>query len=1247
MSWPVFRMAVDQLGRVNDVLAMAASKSNTSVSELGQALRTAAPAANAVGMSIEQAVAALGGLANAGFKGAMAGTALKMMLVKLTSPSKEAAETLAQLGVSVLDSEGNFRGLIPILKDLAGTNLGLAEAASIFGEEAAAAAIALIGQAREAEKLTGKLLLAKGAAEEMARVMQDNLKGAITRLESSIEGFWMLIGGPMLGSAEMMVVALNLVMDAVNGLLQTVDPFGAYLAGFIEIVGVLVAGLGGLLFVVGSLATVWQKYMEIIGRSNLVLNITAKLLNLLGIEITATEIKAKAAALTMNGLKLAFLQMGRAAKSALLALAANPFAWLAAAATAAVIALNHMANAWRKLMEQARTARDEADGLRETIQDLTEAHDRAAIGSREQRDAALALKKKLTELSKENTGLGDSFRRAAASIDDSTGAIKDHGQALNELDFEIAQKQVRSLTMEIQAMSMKMEAAKTIGQADFGAILNNAGRLLAIFLQLGTADFKGFYNSWKQWFYEIEVASRKAQAELQNFVKSSLDDMIALGQIDPSMSLKEFEVYLNSIGHLSQEMKDLYLTAFVSMRQANRNFADSGEYVELSLEEQKEALLSIIAEEVGALDELQRKHIEAAEASEKANRNRNLAMEDPGNTLAMMAEMETGVKDYYTKIGDQLLEERNKAWSELKKQMDKTADDINRVAQIEIQMANNTANEKIRILKRETTLGVKSKREAELEKTAIEMEAARRTEEIRRQAAEKIRSEMGRESEQYQNAARAVVEAARQTAAKRIEYANQVKDAQVTMLAEFKQKARDAYGKAVDEARKWSNEIKNIEAAKAREQEHYADRIRELNRMQMSEESARLDKIREANEKMAKAEEDLARLKKDKQPTREDADAVVSLFKEAESAIWNTVDKERKSSISRAKRDMEEISRGIQQALDIKKTAAQSELDNALKKARELEKVLEKLKEPVDLSIEIKTMEDVDKVLADFAKTREELGRLAQSLNLPELKLVVDPKNDQTLQDLKKKLTELTGKVEIDSDPEKALSGIDRVKERLDALPKKVVIPVVLEAPESSSSIPQKAEGGLLPGQSPNPRADNILAWLTAGEFIHPVDVVKHYGLRFMEAIRRKEFPVNLARMARGGLTAGYRAAARSINYALPKFSLPSFAVGGAVFSGHISPDYVYLRFLNAMDQMAMINERIAAKAADAAKMQELAAERWGGVMGQMISVGLAGGGLGAGTINIHLNGSRLTDAEFEKQLGRVLKRFQLRRSGG
>ena len=129
---------------MNDVLARTASNFNTSVSELRQASRTAAPAVNAVGMNIEQAVVILGYLGNVGFKGAAAGTVLEMLLLKLTSPSPNAAEILAQLGVSVLDSEGNFLGLVPILNYLTVTKICLAEAVGIFGEEVASAAIVLM-----------------------------------------------------------------------------------------------------------------------------------------------------------------------------------------------------------------------------------------------------------------------------------------------------------------------------------------------------------------------------------------------------------------------------------------------------------------------------------------------------------------------------------------------------------------------------------------------------------------------------------------------------------------------------------------------------------------------------------------------------------------------------------------------------------------------------------------------------------------------------------------------------------------------------------------------------------------------------------------------------------------------------------------------------------------------------------------------------------------------------------------------
>jgi len=54
---------------------------------------------------------------------------------------------------------------------------------------------------------------------------------------------------------------------------------------------------------------------------------------------------------------------------------------------------------------------------------------------------------------------------------------------------------------------------------------------------------------------------------------------------------------------------------------------------------------------------------------------------------------------------------------------------------------------------------------------------------------------------------------------------------------------------------------------------------------------------------------------------------------------------------------------------------------------------------------------------------------------------------------------------------------------------------------------PAFAEGGEIPGRSPSSRADNILVRATAGEFIHPVHVVRYYGKDTMEAIRRKIIP--------------------------------------------------------------------------------------------------------------------------------------------
>ncbi|AGL19496.1 hypothetical protein [Actinoplanes sp. N902-109] len=51
------------------------------------------------------------------------------------------------------------------------------------------------------------------------------------------------------------------------------------------------------------------------------------------------------------------------------------------------------------------------------------------------------------------------------------------------------------------------------------------------------------------------------------------------------------------------------------------------------------------------------------------------------------------------------------------------------------------------------------------------------------------------------------------------------------------------------------------------------------------------------------------------------------------------------------------------------------------------------------------------------------------------------------------------------------------------------------------------ADGGEVEGWSPHPRADNIPAWLTADEWVHPVDAVNYYGHSVMSAIQHKRIP--------------------------------------------------------------------------------------------------------------------------------------------
>lgn len=178
----------------SDVLAAAASNSNTNVSMMGQTFKYAAPLAGALKFSIEDLAIATGLMANAGIKESQAGTALRSTLTRLAKPPKECAEAMDAYNISMTDSEGNMKSLYDVMGNLR-KSLGklpeqeqAAAAAAIGGQEAMSGLLAIIN-ASDADfaKLTDAVYNSNGAAETMAKTMQDNLQGKIVILKSALE----------------------------------------------------------------------------------------------------------------------------------------------------------------------------------------------------------------------------------------------------------------------------------------------------------------------------------------------------------------------------------------------------------------------------------------------------------------------------------------------------------------------------------------------------------------------------------------------------------------------------------------------------------------------------------------------------------------------------------------------------------------------------------------------------------------------------------------------------------------------------------------------------------------------------------------------------------------------------------------------------------------------------------------------------------------------------------------------------
>lgn len=228
-----FGLSAKESGRFADVMAQAASATNTDVAKMGDTFKYVAPVAGALGYSIEDTAVAIGLMANSGIKASQAGTSLRSLLTNLTRPVGQAEDAINALGISITNTDGSVKPLSQTLQDLRAKFGALTDsekaqyAAMLAGQEGMSGLLAIVNASdQEFESLTEQINNSSGAAQKMADVMMDNLSGKFELFTGALDSMKMSLGEKfkpyLIEAFEWMT---DKVPDVENALLTAMNSF--------------------------------------------------------------------------------------------------------------------------------------------------------------------------------------------------------------------------------------------------------------------------------------------------------------------------------------------------------------------------------------------------------------------------------------------------------------------------------------------------------------------------------------------------------------------------------------------------------------------------------------------------------------------------------------------------------------------------------------------------------------------------------------------------------------------------------------------------------------------------------------------------------------------------------------------------------------------------------------------------------------------------------------------------------------
>lgn len=200
-SLSAFGLTAADTAHFSDVLAAAATNSNTNVAIMGETFKMSASVAGALGYSIEDVAVAMGLMANSGVKGSIAGTALRNTFNGLLEGVTLTSAAFGEYEYSAIKADGTMKDFGSTIDELRKYFDQMTEAERVNNAQAIAGQrgynglLAILNATGEDyASLTNSINNCTGAAQRMADVKLDNMNGQLTLMKSAWDALKTTIG---------------------------------------------------------------------------------------------------------------------------------------------------------------------------------------------------------------------------------------------------------------------------------------------------------------------------------------------------------------------------------------------------------------------------------------------------------------------------------------------------------------------------------------------------------------------------------------------------------------------------------------------------------------------------------------------------------------------------------------------------------------------------------------------------------------------------------------------------------------------------------------------------------------------------------------------------------------------------------------------------------------------------------------------------------------------------------------------